>query len=93
MDLSYRIAAVVIIIILFLVIKGIYDEKRYKQRLYLRLKNSWGNPSRQEYPQQLMDAVKYYYNNNKAWIPQKDLEKLGTVIKQNQAKKECLQKI
>ncbi len=65
MDLSYRIAAVVIIIILFLVIKGIYDEKRYKQRLYLRLKNSWGNPSRQEYPQQLMDAVKYYYNNNK----------------------------
>ncbi len=65
MDLSYRIAAVVIIIILFLIIKGIYDEKRYKQRLYLRLKNSWGNPSRQEYPQQLMDAVKYYYNNNK----------------------------
>ncbi len=65
MDLSYRIAAVVIIIILFLVIKGIYDEKRYKQRLYLRLKNSWGNLSRQEYPQQLMDAVKYYYNNNK----------------------------
>ncbi len=65
MDLSYRIAAVVIIIILFLVIKGIYDEKRYKQRLYLRLKNSWGNPSRQEYPQQLMYAVKYYYNNNK----------------------------
>mgnify|MGYP001118038466 FL=1 len=65
MDLSYRIAAFVIIIILFLVIKGIYDEKRYKQRLYLRLKNSWGNPSRQEYPQQLMDAVKYYYNNNK----------------------------
>ena len=65
MDLSYRIAAVVIIIILFLVVKGIYDEKRYKQRLYLRLKNSWGNPSRHEYPQQLMDAVKYYYNNNK----------------------------
>ena len=65
MDLSYKIAAVVIIIVLFLIIKGIYDEKKYKQRLYLRLKNSWGKPSRQEYPQQLMDAVKYYYNNNK----------------------------
>lgn len=65
MDLSYRIVAVVVIIILFLVIKGVYDEKRYKQRLYLRLKNSWGNPSRQEYPQQLMDAIKYYYSNNK----------------------------
>lgn len=65
MDLSYKIAAVVIIIVLFLIIKGIYDEKKYKQRLYLRLKNSWGKLSRQEYPQQLMDAVKYYYNNNK----------------------------
>ena len=83
MDLSYRIAAVVIIIILFLVIKGIYDEKRYKQRLYLRLKNSWGNPSRQEYPQQLMDAVKYYYNNNKGDNDIDDINKLyvGQVIK------------
>lgn len=65
MDVSYKIAAVVVIIILFLVIKGIYDGKRYKQRLYLRLKNSWGSPSRQEYTQQLMDAIEYYYNHNK----------------------------
>ncbi len=45
------------------------------------------------YPEKFFKLVNHYYNNNKAWIPQKDLEKLGTVIKQNQAKKECLQKI
>lgn len=45
------------------------------------------------YPEKFWKLVNHYYNNNKAWIPQKDLEKLSAVVKQNRAKKECLDKI
>lgn len=45
------------------------------------------------YPEKFWKLVNHYYNNNKAWISQKDLEKLGAVIKQNEAKKECLDKV
>lgn len=45
------------------------------------------------YPEKFWKLVNHYYNNNKAWISQKDLEKLGAVIRQNQAKKECLDKM
>lgn len=45
------------------------------------------------YPEKFWKLVNHYYNNNKAWISQKDLEKLAAVVKQNQEKKSCLQKI
>ncbi len=45
------------------------------------------------YPEKFWKLVNHYYNNNKAWISQKDMEKLGAVVKQNQAKKECLNKM
>lgn len=56
------------------------EEKRILKLLFL-------------YPEKFWKLVNHYYNNNKAWIPQKDLEKLSAVVKQNQAKKECLEKI
>lgn len=45
------------------------------------------------YPEKFWKLVNHYYNNNKAWIPQKDLEKLGAVVKQDRAKRECLEKM
>lgn len=45
------------------------------------------------YPEKFWKLVNHYYNNNKAWISQKDLEKLAAVVKQNQEKKDCLRKI
>lgn len=42
------------------------------------------------YPEKFWKLVNHYYNNNKAWIPQKDIEKLETVIRQNESKKEFL---
>ena len=48
MDTTYKIAIIAVILVLLLIIKGIYDERRYKQRLFQRLKNTWGSPSREE---------------------------------------------
>lgn len=45
------------------------------------------------YPEKFWKLVNHYYNNNKAWIPQKDIEKLDAVIRQSNEKKECLDKI
>lgn len=45
------------------------------------------------YPEKFWKLVNHYYNNNKAWIPKKDLEKLDAVIRQSNAKKVCLEKM
>lgn len=45
------------------------------------------------YPEKFWKLVNHYYNNNKAWIPQKDMEKLDAVIRQSYAKRECIERI
>lgn len=45
------------------------------------------------YPEKFWKLVNHYYNNNKAWIPQKDLEKLNAVVRQNVIKKKSLDKM
>ena len=45
------------------------------------------------YPEKFWKLVNHYYNNNKAWIPQKDVEKLNAVVRQNAIKKKSLDKI
>lgn len=35
------------------------------------------------YPEKFWKLVNHYYNNNKAWIPQKDIDKLEGIIRQN----------
>lgn len=64
MDTTYKIVIVAILIVVLLIIKGIYDEKRYRQRLYLRLKNTWGQPPGREYSHETLKAIKYYYSQN-----------------------------
>lgn len=39
------------------------------------------------YPEKFWKLVNHYYNGNKAWIPDKDLEKLNTVYMQEEKKK------
>ncbi len=64
MDTTYKIAIIAVILVLLLIVKGIYDERKYKQRLFLRLKNTWGSPSRDEYSHELFENIKYYYRQN-----------------------------
>lgn len=64
MDVTYKVVIAVIIILVFLIAKGIFDERVYRNRLYNRLKNTWGQPARDEYSHELMEAIKYYYNQN-----------------------------
>ncbi len=64
MDTTYKIAIIAVILVLLLIIKGIYDERRYKQRLFQRLKNTWGSPSREEYSHDILESIKYYYRQN-----------------------------
>ena len=33
MDTTYKIAIIAVILVLLLIIKGVYDERQYKQRL------------------------------------------------------------
>lgn len=64
MDNTYIITFVVVILILLLIIKGIYDDKKYRQKLYTHIKNTWGQPSRKEYSNEVLEAIKYYYGQN-----------------------------
>lgn len=49
MDNSIKITIGVIIILVLVVIKVVYDEKKYMEKLTSRLKRTWGQPTRQEY--------------------------------------------
>lgn len=43
------------------------------------------------YPEKFWKIINHYINSNKAWIPQKDIEKISAVIRQNQNKLYFLQ--
>lgn len=45
------------------------------------------------YPEKFWKLLNHYYNNNKAWVPQKDVEKLDAVVRQDMIKKKSLDKI
>lgn len=47
-----------------------------KNNLYFRL----------AYPEKFWKMANYYYNSNKAWIPEKNIEKLRKLVEQNGAK-------
>lgn len=40
------------------------------------------------YPEKFWKILNYYFNNNKAWIPGRSMEKLRTVVNQNRMKRE-----
>lgn len=67
MDTTYKITLIAVLAVVFLICKGIYDERKYRQWLYKHLKNSWGKPSREEYTYDIMEAIKYYYNSNRQY--------------------------
>ncbi len=45
------------------------------------------------YPEKFWKIVNFYYNAPKSWIPEKNLEKLGLVIQQEEAKKRFLEEV
>ena len=57
-------------------------EKEEYRQLYYRL----------AYPEKFWKIVNFYYNSGKAWIPGKNLEKLGKVISQEKDKQIFLEK-
>ncbi|HKM20452.1 MAG TPA: CotS family spore coat protein [Lachnospiraceae bacterium] len=57
--------------------------KEERRNLYFRL----------AYPDKFWKTANYYYNSNKAWIPEKNTEKLRKLVEQNQAKHSFLQQV
>jgi len=64
-NISYEITAIIVLVVICLSAKGIYDDRMYKKRLYNRLKNTWGKPTEKEYSYDIMQAIKYYYTQNR----------------------------
>ena len=63
MDTTIKITFIALAVIIFIIVKIIYDNWKYKERLAIRLKCTWGMPARDEYSAELMDNIKYYYNH------------------------------
>lgn len=61
MDNSIKITIGVIIILVLVVIKVVYDEKKYMEKLTSRLKRTWGQPTRKEYSEVIWKNIKYYH--------------------------------
>lgn len=61
MDTTIKITFIALAVIIFIIVKIIYDNWKYKERLAIRLKCTWGMPARDEYSAELMDNIKYYY--------------------------------
>ena len=45
------------------------------------------------YPEKYWKQLNYYYNANKAWIPEKNVEKLKTLESQKEARRRFLSRI
>lgn len=52
--------AVAVLAVLF--IKSIYDEKKYKEKLYRRMEKEWGQVPTQEYTEEKYNSLQFYYN-------------------------------
>ena len=62
MDTSIKIAIVTVIILILVIVKIIYDEKKYIERLTSRLKRTWGMPTRNEYTEIVWKNIKYFHD-------------------------------
>ncbi len=52
--------AVAVLAALF--IKSIYDEKRYKEKLYRKMEKEWGQVPTEEYTEEKYHSLQFYYN-------------------------------
>ena len=54
---------VITIMMTGLFVKGLYDKKKDRERLILRLCNNWGQLPEEEYPESKLNSLQYYYKN------------------------------
>ncbi len=59
MEFLWVVAAMMI----FLIGKGIYDKKKARERLIIKLSEDWGKLSAEEYTEAKFDSLQYYYKN------------------------------
>lgn len=59
MEFLWVIAAMMI----FLIGKGLYDKKKARERLVLRLREGWGTLPEEEYTEAKYNSLQYYFNN------------------------------
>ena len=59
MEFLWFLAALMV----FLFFKGIYDKKRAKERLFMRLESDWGKLPDEEYSDAKFKSLQYYFNN------------------------------
>ena len=59
MEILWIIAAMM----LFLIIKGIYDKKKARERLIFKLQEDWGKLSEEEYTEAKYKSLQYYFKN------------------------------
>ncbi len=58
MEFLWIIAAMMV----FFIIKGMFDKKKARERLVLSLKNNWGKLPEEEYSEAKFHSLQYYYN-------------------------------
>ncbi len=56
---------VILAMMLLLFVKGIYDKKKNKERLIIKLRNGWGRISEEEYTEAKLNSLQYYYENKR----------------------------
>ncbi len=54
---------IVVALMLFFIVKGIYDKKKEGERLIRNLRENWGNLSEEEYSEAKFKSLQYYYKN------------------------------
>jgi len=54
---------IIAIMIVVLFIKGIYDKKKERERLIIKLRNGWGLISEEEYTESKLKSLQYYFEN------------------------------
>ena len=62
-DISVKIVIAVCVLLILVIAKIVYDEKKYIEKLTNRLKKTWGMPTRQEYTENIWKNIKYYHDN------------------------------
>jgi len=58
-----EIVLVIAVLMVILIIKGFYDNKKAKERLISQLKNDWGRIPATEYTEAKFESLQYYYRN------------------------------
>ena len=59
-DISVKIVIAVCVLLILVIAKIVYDEKKYIEKLTNRLKKTWGMPTRQEYTENIWKNIKYW---------------------------------